>query len=327
MLSTCLGLAVLTAAALAAPVLSTPAAAQAAADHHDHSAMAQAAPAQPAPPGQPAQSGQPAQPAQPAQAAQPRNPALPAAEEGAKAAIESSPRHGEWAEVKVAGREAPVKLWVVYPERKDKAPVVMVISEIFGLSDWIRGVADQLAKDGFIAIAPDFISGKGPNGGGTDAVASRDEVVKLIRSVTPDEQVAVLNATRDYALKLPAANGKVGTVGFCWGGSASFNYATAQPALHAAAVFYGSSPDAAKLGTIKAPVMGLYGGNDARVNATIPPAEAEMKKLGKAFTAHVYEGAGHGFLRQQSGQEGANMKASEQAWPAVLAFFRQHLGK
>ena len=96
-----------------------------------------------------------------------------------------------------------MKLWVVYPERKDKAPVVMVISEIFGLSDWIRGVADQLAKDGFIAIAPDFISGMGPNGGGTDAVTSRDEVVKLIRSVTPDDQVAVLNATRDYALKLP----------------------------------------------------------------------------------------------------------------------------
>ena len=142
-----------------------------------------------------------------------------------------------------------MKLWVVYPERKDKAPVVMVISEIFGLSDWIRGVADQLAKDGFIAIAPDFISGMGPNGGGTDAVASRDEVVKLIRAVTPDDQVAVLNATRDYALKLPAANGKIATVGYCWGGSASFNYATAQPALNAAAVFYGSSPDAAKLAT------------------------------------------------------------------------------
>jgi carboxymethylenebutenolidase len=219
-----------------------------------------------------------------------------------------------------------VKLWVVYPERKDKAPVVMVISEIFGLSDWIRGVADQLAKDGFIAVAPDFISGKGPNGGGTESVGSRDGVVALIRAVTPDDQVAILNATRDYALKLPAANGKIATVGFCWGGSASFNYASAQPALNAAAVFYGSSPDAAKLATIKAPVMGFYGGNDARVNATIPPADAEMKKLGKPFTPHIYDGAGHGFLRQQNGQDGANMKASEQAWPAMLAFFRQHLG-
>jgi carboxymethylenebutenolidase len=301
-------------AVMAAPALASPAAGQAAADLHDHHhAATEAAPAQAA------------QPPQPAPATLPRNPALPAPEEGAKAAIESSPRHGEWAEVKVAGREAPVKLWVVYPERKDKAPVVMVISEIFGLSDWIRGVADQLAKDGFIAIAPDYISGKGPNGGGTDAIASRDEVVKLIRSVTPDDQVAVLNATRDYALKLPAANGKIATVGFCWGGSASFNYATAQPALNAAAVFYGSSPDAAKLATIKAPVMGFYGGNDARVNATIEPAVAEMKKLGKPYTPHIYDGAGHGFLRQQSGQDGANMKASEQAWPAMLAFFRSSL--
>jgi carboxymethylenebutenolidase len=304
------GLGFLATAVLASQAAAQPAVARAVADHHDHAAMPQAAaPAQAAPP------------------AATKNPNLPAPEEGAKAALESSPRHGEWAEVKVPGREAPVKLWVVYPERKDKAPVVMVIGEIFGLSDWIRGVADQLARDGFIAVAPDYISGKGPNGGGTDSVASRDEVVKLIRSVTPDDQVAVLNATRDYALKLPAANGKIATVGFCWGGSASFNYAAAQPALNAAAVFYGSSPEAPKLATIKAPVMGFYGGNDARVNATIPPAEAEMKKLGKPFTAHVYDLAGHGFLRQQHGAEGANMKASEQAWPAMLAFFRQHLGK
>lgn len=295
-------------AALAIAALTTPAAAQAAGDHDHH----QAAPAQPASPAAPAAA---------------KNPALPAPEEGARAVLETSPRHGEWAEVKVAGREAPVKLWVVYPERKDKAPVVIVIGEIFGLSDWIRGVADQLARDGFIAVAPDFISGKGPNGGGTGSIASRDEVVKLIRSVTPEEQVAVLDATRELALKIPAANGKVGTVGYCWGGSASFNYATAQPALNAAVIYYGSSPATEKLATIKAPVIGFYGGNDARVNATIPPAEAEMKKLGKAFTVHVYDGAGHGFLRQQGGQDGANLKASEQAWPATLAFFRQHLGK
>ena len=311
------GLAVLATAALAAP-----AAAQAAAGQHDHAAMTQAAPA-------PGQAGQPGQPATAAgaaaQPAAPRNPALPAPEESAKAAIESSPRHGEWADVKVAGHDTPVKLWVVYPERKDKAPVVLVISEIFGLSDWIRGVADQLAKEGFIAIAPDFISGKGPNGGGTESVASRDGVVALIRTVTPEDQVAVLDATREYGLKLPAGNGKIATVGFCWGGGVSFNYAAAQPALNAAAVFYGSSPDAAKLATVKAPVMGFYGGNDARVNATIPTAEAEMKKLGKPYTPHIYDGAGHGFLRQLSGQDGANMKAAEQAWPALLAFFRANL--
>ena len=296
-------------ALLATAALASSAAAQAAADHHDHAAMTQA----------------PAPPAQASAPAAAKNPALPAPEEGAKAVLETSPRHGEWAEVKVAGREAPVKLWVVYPERKDKAPVVMVISEIFGMSDWIRAVADQLAKDGFIAIAPDFISGKGPGGGGTSSVATRDEIVALIRAVTPDDQVAILNATREYALKLPAANGKIATVGFCWGGSASFNYATAQPALDAAVVFYGSSPAKEKLATIKAPVMGFYGGNDARVNASIPDADAEMKRLAKPFTAHIYDGAGHGFLRQQAGQDGANMKASEQAWPALLAFYRANL--
>jgi carboxymethylenebutenolidase len=140
--------------------------------------------------------------------------------------------------------------------------------------------------------------------------------------VTPEDQVAVLNATREFAQKLPAANGKIATVGFCWGGGVSFNYATAQPALDAVAVFYGSSPAKEKLAAIKAPVMGFYGGNDARVNATIPDAEAEMKRLGTPYTPHVYDGAGHGFLRQQTGQDGANMKASEQAWPALLAFYR-----
>jgi len=308
--------ATLAVAAVFTAALATDAAAQAVAADHDHAAMHQAPAPAPA-------AGQ----AAPAAAQVPKNPALPAAEEGAKAVLETSPRHGEWAEVKVAGHDTPVKLWVVYPERKDKAPVVIVISEIFGLSDWIRGVADQLAKDGFIAVAPDFISGKGPNGGGTESVGSRDQVVALIRSVTPDDQVAVLNATREFALKIPAANGKIGTVGFCWGGGASFNYATAQPALNAAAVYYGTSPATEKLAAIKAPVMGFYGGSDARVTSTVQPAADEMKKLGKPYEPHVYDGAGHGFLRQQNGQDGANMKASEQAWPAMLAFFRQHLGK
>jgi len=253
------------------------------------------------------------------------DPKLPPSEMTAKAALESTPRHGEFIDLPGAPRGTAIKAWISYPERKDKAGVVIVIHEVFGLSDWIRGVADQLARDGFIAVAPDFISGMGPNGGGTDAVASRDEVVKLIRSVTPDDQVAVLNATREFALKIPSASGKIATVGFCWGGGASYNYATAQPALNAAAVFYGTSPDAAKLATVKAPVMGFYGGNDARVNATIDPAVAEMKKLGKPYTPHIYDGAGHGFLRQQNGQDGANMKASEQAWPALLAFFRANL--
>jgi carboxymethylenebutenolidase len=251
--------------------------------------------------------------------------AVPPADEDSKARLEKSTRHGEYVDVKLADGQS-VRTWVVYPERKGKAGVVLVIHEIFGLSDWIRGVADQLAKDGFIAVAPDFLTGKGPGGGGTDAFSSRDEVTKVIRSVTPDDVVARLHAVRDYAIKLPAANGKSATIGFCWGGARSFEYAIAQPALNAAVVYYGSNPsDPAALAKIKAPVLGLYGADDPRVTATIDPAAAEMQKLGKVYEREIYEGAGHGFLRAQAAKEGANKRATEQAWPRTVGFLKKHL--
>ena len=206
-----------------------------------------------------------------------------------------------------------------------KPAVVIVIHEIYGLSDWIRGVADQLAREGFIAVAPDLISGHGPGGGGTDSAGSRDDVVKLIRGLTAEEVTGRLNAVRDWAIKLPAANGKSATIGFCWGGGKSFDYAAAQPGLNAAVVYYGVSPAAADLAKVKAAVLGLYGGDDARVNATIPPAEAEMKKLGKTYEPHIYEGAGHGFLRAQEDRDGANAKATQQAWPRTIAFLKDRL--
>lgn len=269
----------------------------------------------------------PAQPAAQAPAAAPaRDPNLPPSEQQAKAALEKSPRHGEYVDIKLPSGGTPIRAWVVYPERKDKAGVVIVIHEIYGLTDWLRGVGDQLARDGFIAVVPDLISGMGPGGGGTDSVASRDDVVKLVRGITPEDGTARLNAVRDWAMKLPAANGKTATLGFCWGGARSFAYAAAQPGLNAAVVFYGTSPEAAAdFAKIKAPVLGHYGGDDARVNTTIPPAEAEMKKLGKTFEPHVYEGAGHGFLRAQEDREGANLKATQKAWPRTIAFLREHL--
>src|SRR5437870_3289581 len=199
-------------------------------------------------------------PAASATPAPPRDPNLPASEETAKAALEASPRHGEYVDVKVDG--APVRTWIVYPERKDKAGVVILIHEIFGLSDWMRAVADQLAREGFIAVVPDLISGHGPGGGGTESAASRDDVVKLVRAVTPEEATARLDAVRAYAVKLPAANGKSATIGFCWGGSRSFAYAVSQPALDGAVVFYGTSPETADLAKVKAPVLGHYGGDD-----------------------------------------------------------------
>jgi carboxymethylenebutenolidase len=249
---------------------------------------------------------------------------LPASGDEAVARLEASPRHGEWVKYD-AGAGDSVMAWVVYPERSDPAPVVVVIHEIFGLTDWIRSVADQLAAEGFIAIAPDLLSGKGPGGGGTDAFEGGN-VRQAIRGLDRVEVNRRLSAAVGYATSLPAAREEFGSVGFCWGGSTSFLFASADPDLGAAVVYYGSSPDAEALARVEAPVLGLYGGDDARVNATIAPAGEELERLGKRYEVEIYNGAGHGFLRQQSGREGANMRATQQAWPRTIAFFRAELG-
>jgi len=252
--------------------------------------------------------------------------AMPPGENDAKARLNQSSRHGEWVDIAVAGSKTkvPLKSYIVYPEVKEKAPVVIVIHEIFGESDWIRSVADQLASDGFIAIAPDLLSGHGKDGGGTDSYAGRDDVTKAIRSLKGDEVLRDLNAVREYGMKLPASAGKTATVGFCWGGGQSFGYAVHQPDLSAAVVYYGTPPMAGDMAHVKAPVLGLYGGNDNRITSTVEPTTAEMKKLGKAYDPHVFEGAGHGFLRAQDGQNGANLKAAQQAWPLTVSFLREH---
>jgi carboxymethylenebutenolidase len=235
--------------------------------------------------------------------------------------LANSPRHGEWVMVRTGGDS--VRAWVVYPERRQRAPVVVVIHEIFGLTSWIRAVADQLAADGFIAIAPDLLTGKTkihPDSAGSDAR-------EVIRTLNPDDVHRQLAAVGQYAMGLPAALPRYGVVGFCWGGSASFQHAARSPAgLGAAVVYYGSSPSTDQLASVRVPVLGLYGSDDARVNATVPPADSAMRALGKSFTYHMYQGAGHGFLRAQDGKDGANMSATREAWPTTLAFFRRHLG-
>ena len=249
---------------------------------------------------------------------------LPPAEAGAKERLLTSPRHGEWVRVAAGGGDN-VDAWVVYPERPDKAPVVIVIHEIFGLSDWVRTVADQLAAEGFIAIAPDLISGKAPGGKGTSAVDA-DAARQLVSQLQGPEVVRRLDAVAAYASGLPASTGQYAVVGYCWGGGVSFSYATEQPALKAAVVFYGTAPATQSLARIKAPVLGLYGGSDARVDATIPPAAAEMKRLGKRFEYELFDGAGHAFLRAQDGQNGANLRAAQKAWPRMVAFLKQSFG-
>ncbi len=250
---------------------------------------------------------------------------LPPDAEHALTRLVESPRHGEWVEYDAGGADT-VTAWMVYPERDDRAPVVVVIHEIFGLTDWVRSVADQLAADGFIAIAPDLLSGKGFDGGGTDSF-SPDSVRLAIRELDRGEVNRRLEAAAAYATALPAATDEVGSIGFCWGGSTSFLLATAWADLDAAVVYYGSSPPTESLAGIAAPVLGLYGGDDARVNATIPPAAEEMDRLGKVYEREIYDGAGHGFLRQQTGRDGANLRASEQAWPRTVAFLRAQLGE
>ncbi len=250
---------------------------------------------------------------------------LPPGSDRAQAAIDRSPRHGEWVELPRTGA-APIRTWVVYPERSDKAPVVLVVHTIGGLAPWARALADQLAEDGYIAVAPDFLSGLGPGGGGSEAFASPDEVRKAMSAVEPAQAAAVLDRVREYALTIPAANGKVATMGFCWGGSRSFEYALHQPALDAAVVFYGSAPEAgAGYDRVTAPILGLYGGDDARVNVTIEPAAAALKARGRTFEYEIYPGAGHGFVGSQSDRAGANFKATEQAWPRALDFLARHL--
>jgi carboxymethylenebutenolidase len=251
-----------------------------------------------------------------------QGPPLPAGAADAEARVKASPRHAEWVTIKTSPTDSVVA-WVVYPERRDKAPVVVVIHEIFGLSTWIRGVADQVAADGFIAIAPDLLTMK--RGGNLTSEWPADSARAAIRLLKPEDVQRDLDAVASYGMKLPAATQTYGVVGYCWGGSTSFAHAVHSPKLGAAVVYYGGSPPSDQLKSVRAPVLGLYGGDDARVNATIPPADSAMKALGKSFEHFIFDGAGHGFLRAQDGQNGANMSATKQAWPRTIAFFRKNL--
>jgi carboxymethylenebutenolidase len=236
------------------------------------------------------------------------------AQDWAKARMENSPRHLEWINVKHDNRE--VSCFIAYPEVKDKATAVVVIHEIFGLTDWVRGVADQLAEAGYIAIAPDLLSGAAA-GGGTKELGGDDAARKAISTLKPVQVTADLDATVRYVVKLPACNGKVVVAGFCWGGTQSFSYATVNKDLKAAFVFYGSGPTEMKeIARINCPVYGFYGGNDARVGATVPESAKLMKEAGKTYEPVTYPGAGHGFMRAGEAPDAnePNRKARQEAW-------------
>ena len=245
------------------------------------------------------------------------------AQDWAKGRLESSPRHREYVTLHHGGPRT-VQALVVYPEVKDKASVVVMIHEIFGLSDWAKEMADGLAGEGFIVIAPDLLSGFGPGGGGSDAFPSQDDRVKAVSGLDPAGVLADLDAAADYAKKLPAANGKIAVAGFCWGGSKSFAFAAHRPDLSAAFVFYGTAP--ADVTPITAPVYGFYAGNDARVGATIPATIEAMKAAGKSYDPVTYDGAGHGFMRageDPGNTNPANKTARDQAFARLVKLLRE----
>ncbi len=272
-------------------------------------------------------------------------PAATSAQAWAKAALDKSPRHGEYVTIPEAGGRK-LQAWVVYPQVSQKAPVVVMIHEIFGLSDWAREMADQVAAEGYIVVEPDLLSELGPPSaapasaqmpqsssgapyvpvkpGGTAAFPDQDAVVKAV-SALPDAQIlADMNAAADYGKSLPASNGELNVVGFCWGGGKSFLFATNRRDLSAAFVFYGTPPQATLMKRITAPVYGFYAGNDARVTATVPQTIIDMKAAGKAYKPVIYPGAGHGFMRAGEAPDAnaANAAAQKKGFRRLIRLLR-----
>ena len=248
--------------------------------------------------------------------------ALPSpAQDWAKTSLERSPRHREYVPIHSGGRT--VNTLVIYPETSRKAPVIVMIHEIFGLSDWAKGMADELAAQGYIVLAPDLLSGTGPNGGGTDSYPAMDAITKAVSGLPSDQVLADLQAVADFGLKLPSANGKLAVAGFCWGGGKSFAFATQRKDLSGAFVFYGPPPETA-MANITAPIHGFYAANDARIDATIPATIDAMKAAGKKYDPVTYEGAGHGFMRAGEAPDAtpANKQARDEAFKRLTALLK-----
>lgn len=242
---------------------------------------------------------------------------IASAQDWAKARLENSPRHGEW--VKLNHDKRQVNAFITYPEVKGKATAVVVIHEIFGLSDWVRSVTDQLAEAGYIAIAPDLLSGMGPNGGGTKSIGGPDDVRQAISSLPPEQIMTDLDAAVDYVSKLPSSNGKVVVMGFCWGGGQAFRFAEHNQQIKAAFSFYGPIPDPSTFVNINIPVYGFYGENDSRITSSVPATKKAMNRDHKIYEPVIYPGAGHGFMRLGEAPDAneANKKARDEAWQRV----------
>lgn len=244
------------------------------------------------------------------------------AQQWAQQRLDHSPRHRQIVLLHPGGRT--LQAFIAYPEASGPRPVVLVIHEIFGLSAWAQEVTDELAAAGYVAIAPDLLSGKGPAGGGTASFPNPTAISRALASMPAAAIAADLDAAADWALKQPASNGKLYVIGFCWGGTQSFRYATHRHDLRAALVFYGTPPDRAAMAQITAPVYGFYAGNDARVSLTVPGTRTLMAQLHKRYHAVIYKGAGHGFMRagEQPNPTPANHAARTAAWKQIRGIIR-----
>ncbi len=273
---------------------------------------------------------------------------LPASFNNAAARLSASPRHAEW--VKLAwepGSKDSLMAWVVYPSTsRAKSPVVVVVHEIFGLATWVRGVADQVAAEGFIAIAPDLNSRV--RGGPSTTELSGDSARKLISGVDAAERNKGIIAAASYAMAQPSADRRYAVIGYCWGGSTVFMHAVngGVTGFSGGVAFYGlpymtQAPAGAtstligdSLAKIKAPVMLLSGSKDPRIGAAMPGLDSAMKALHKNYSGTNYAGAVHGFLRAQDDQkatrdpaeEAANLAATKDGWPRTVEFLKKNLG-
>ncbi|HEY4659644.1 MAG TPA: dienelactone hydrolase family protein [Gemmatimonadaceae bacterium] len=280
-------------------------------------------------------------------------PGLPASNSNAAARLAASPRHAEW--VRIAwepGSKDSLMAWIVYPVSRTKAPVVVVVHEIFGLSTWVRGVADQVAAEGFVAIAPDFLSRV--RGGPSSTELASESARQLIGGVDFAERNRVIVAAANYAMTQPSAEQRYAVIGYCWGGSTTWGHAVhgGVTGFSGGVAFYGSpfatggaaatattpavpaAPATDSLARIKVPVMLLNGSRDARIGAMMPAIDSIMRAMRKDYAGVNYEGAIHGFLRAQddpatgaSADAGpANLAATRDAWPRTVAFLKKNLG-
>ena len=237
--------------------------------------------------------------------------------------LEKSPRHGEWVKITAVDKRE-LNAFIVFPEVKEPATAIIVIHEIFGLTDWIRLVADRLAADGFVAICPDLLSGMGPEGGGTESFASGDDVRRAIRGLTTERVTTDLDAVRKYVHDLPSTNDKVAVSGFCWGGKQTFSYAVHSDEIAGAFVFYGSAPPIEDVPKISAPVYGFYGESDNRINATIDATKTAADAAKVKYEPVIYKGVGHAFLRRGMAENAneAQKTATKEAWERWVTLLR-----